>query len=243
MKFSTVFFGAAALAISTLALPAGTTTSAADGINCYGEPDARSVVVTQYTKQEAVSGDCHTVATFGNSTWWKTLDECFVPSGTVTLDPESVPAMDQCENVDIILDTRAAIKIFKPKNDYPYKGKCGGAGGVDKWSFFRCYCTSFAAFRVTGRTKLKFKNIYKGVRFGDAKNWDDAAKKVGIKVSSTPRANTVAVRNAGAAGHVAWVYKIDSKSLYVEEYNWNNKKAYGKRKIARKGSGFKFLYV
>ncbi|KAH7150622.1 hypothetical protein DER46DRAFT_664579 [Fusarium sp. MPI-SDFR-AT-0072] len=47
--------------------------------------------------------------------------------------------------------------------------------------------------------------------------------------------------NAGKSGHVAWVSAIDKDMVTVEEYNWNNYRAYGTRKVHK--SKFNYIHL
>lgn len=105
----------------------------------------------------------------------------------------------------------------KVGDDYPYRG---ATTGVDPWNFYKGQCTSFAAWTVNSRLGLPFHNAYKGVHWGNAINWDNAARSAGIPVSGTPRVGDIAVRNSGTWGHVALVTKVNSNGTFeVDEYN------------------------
>jgi surface antigen len=129
----------------------------------------------------------------------------------------------------------AAAVSSSPVNNYPYKSSASGK--VDRWNFYTRQCTSFAAWRITHNLGLKFKNSYKGQTFGNANNWDNAAKRAGLKVNSTATVGSIAQfesnHHAGAFGHVAYVYKVSGSYVYLEEYNFNTAKGYGTRKIAK----------
>lgn len=118
-------------------------------------------------------------------------------------------------------------------DDYPYKSSCPGSDAVDPWKFYKCQCTSFVAWRIVDRLDKHFKNDYKGQHFGNANNWDNAARSAGLTVNKTPKVNSVAMTNAGSAGHVAWVVGVSGGDVTVEEYNWNNREDYGKRTVAK----------
>jgi surface antigen len=102
-------------------------------------------------------------------------------------------------------------------NDYPYRG---ATSGVDPWNFYKGQCTSFAAWTVNSRLGIAFSNSYKGQHWGNAINWDNAARAAGISVTGTPRPGDVAVRNSGTYGHVAFVTSVRSDGTYeIDEYN------------------------
>lgn len=116
-------------------------------------------------------------------------------------------------------------------DDYPYKGQTFGAGCVaDDWNFCKAQCTSFAAWAVNDRLGVAFHNHYKGPHWGNAVNWDNAARSVGISVTSTPRAGDIAVRNSGRYGHVAFVTRVNPNGTFeVDEYNYNASERYSHR--------------
>jgi surface antigen len=65
---------------------------------------------------------------------------------------------------------------------------------------------------------------------GNAKQWDDNAARFGIPYGSTPKVGSVAVRNAGYWGHVAWVESINGDgTINISEYNINFSGEYGER--------------
>lgn len=113
---------------------------------------------------------------------------------TLTLTTHALPAAP---------DPDTTPALARRANDYPYKSSCPG-GGVDKWNFYKCQCTSFVAWRINDVLHKKFKNQYKGQHFGNANSWDEAARKAGLKVNKTPKVHSVAMRNKNY-GHVAWV--------------------------------------
>jgi surface antigen len=107
-----------------------------------------------------------------------------------------------------------------PRNDYD-----GNARG-----FAQNNCTAFAAYRIASRLGVpSFSNSYK-TTWGNAGTWDDAARRVGVTVNTTPSVGAIAVNDVHKVGHVAYVNKTYSDGSFdVEEYNWNNPLAYGTR--------------
>jgi surface antigen len=124
--------------------------------------------------------------------------------------------------------------VYPSGDDYPYKGQ---TTGVDKWNFYKGQCTSFAAWAINSRLKISFSNSYKGVHWGNAINWDNAARSAGISVTGTPRAGDIAVRNSGTFGHVAFVTSVKADGTFaVDEYNFTYPSAYSHR-TASVGTG------
>ncbi|KAJ1861299.1 hypothetical protein LPJ73_001055 [Coemansia sp. RSA 2703] len=115
-------------------------------------------------------------------------------------------------------------------DDYPYKGSCAG---VDPWNYYKCQCTSFAAWRINKKLGIHFNNRYKGEAWGNANTWDEAARSSGTTINKTPAIGAIAQSNKGQAGHVAWIVKVAGDSVSVEEYNWNTKEGYGTRTVPK----------
>jgi surface antigen len=131
---------------------------------------------------------------------------------------------------------------WTPRDDYPYKTHSWSQ--PDPWNFYKRECTSFCAWRVRNYTNHKsFNNHYKGVMWGNAINWDNAAAQVGIRVTDKPGMGSVAVRNRGTYGHVAFVYRVGSNGSYgVEEYNALNNHNYRYQTSVASGSFDAFIH-
>lgn len=59
---------------------------------------------------------------------------------------------------------------------YPYEGSCPAPGVyvVDEWSFYKCECTSYVAWKLnlyTEQTDPLFSNSYQDEHWGNASNW------------------------------------------------------------------------
>jgi len=89
---------------------------------------------------------------------------------------------------------------------------------IDPYSYNYRNCTSFAAW-----DEAKWGvSMPRGL--GNAKNWDDNAPKYGYGVDTSPRDGDVAVWNAGAYGHVAFVDSVNPDgSVNVSQYNRNGR--------------------
>jgi len=136
----------------------------------------------------------------------------------------------------LLMAPSAAIAI----DDYPYKGQTG----VDPWGFYKGYCTSFVAWRMNQNAGAgSFTNFMDGGRWGDAGNWADNARKLGITVDRTPAVGSIAWWAAGtvsSAGHVAYVEGVNANgTIVVEDYNYSVDRGYTRRTItASSVSGF-----
>lgn len=116
---------------------------------------------------------------------------------------------------------------YPARDDYPYRG---ATSGVDPWNFYKGQCTSFAAWTVNSRLGIAFSNSYRGVHWGNAINWDNAARSAGISVTGTPKPGDIAVRNSGTYGHVAFVTAVRSDgSFEIDEYNHVTRYTYSHR--------------
>lgn len=117
-------------------------------------------------------------------------------------------------------------------NDYPYAGSV--MGNADQWSFITRNCTSFAAWRLN-QDGIEFWNYYGGPHWGNADNWDDAARSLqssnsglGVRVDNTPKRGAIAQWNWN---HVAFVAAVHNDGyITVEEYNYTYG-AYSYRRI------------
>ena len=96
----------------------------------------------------------------------------------------------------------------------------------DEWNFAHRQCTSFVSWRLNQVNGVPFDNQYGGlVRWGNAGEWGDSARSLGIKVDKIPAAGAIAysapgTNGSGSAGHVAWVAKVlDDGRAVIEEYN------------------------
>lgn len=99
---------------------------------------------------------------------------------------------------------------------YPWGHVSYPSNLVDPWGMYKRECVSYTAWKVasTGR-----EMPYWGGR-GNAKQWDDNARRAGIPVTSEPAAGTVAVSNAGTWGHVMYVEQVAGDgAIYVSDYN------------------------
>lgn len=87
---------------------------------------------------------------------------------------------------------------------------------VDDWGMYSRQCVSYTAFKVAST----YGNMpYWGGK-GNAHEWDDNARRAGMKVSSVPAAGTVAILNDGSYGHAAWVESVNADgTINISHYN------------------------
>lgn len=129
-------------------------------------------------------------------------------------------------------DDNAVEVVTSPQpiiDDYPYATK--PVGVASPWLFYYRECVDFCCWRVRERSRhTSFKNYYLNVHWGNANNWDDAARQAGIRVDTTPAVGSVVYRNSGTWGHVGWVTRVRSNGSWdMEEYNGLNDHAYSTR--------------
>ncbi|KAG7284377.1 hypothetical protein NEMBOFW57_010750 [Staphylotrichum longicolle] len=209
-----------------------------DSVNCRSGPGTSYAVKKTYAKGSDVKVSCQTTGTDvnGNNLWDKTQDGCYVADFYVKTGTDRYVAPKCSTSGD---GDGSGNGIPGPvTNDYPYEGSCGG---VDPWNYYKCQCTSFVAWRINKRLGVKFHNQYKGVNWGNANTWDDAARRTGVTVNSKPVPGCVAQTNAGTYGHVAWVTAVGDNTVTVEEYNHSSREAYGKRTVPK--GNFNYIHV
>lgn len=213
----------------------------ADGVRCRSGPSTSFAVKKTYAKGKDVKVSCQTTGESinGNNIWDKTQDGCYVADYYVKTGKDGF-VTKKCNAADVPKPPKPpATKLPGPvKNDYPYKGRCSG---VDPWLYYKCECVSFVAWRINKRLGIKFHNKFKGHAWGHAREWDEAAKRSGVKVNNTPKVGSVAQTNAGKWGHVAWVTAVKGDKVTIEEYNWATRHGYGKRTVAK--SKFQYIHL
>ena len=107
-------------------------------------------------------------------------------------------------------------------DDYPYRDTAPNLYyETDEWLFYKGECTSFCAWRLNNNNGVAFNNYYKGVHWGNGRNWGYAAEEVGIRVDKIPAVGAIAWWDTSAKHHVAWVAKVNNDgTVSIEEYNW-----------------------
>ncbi|KAJ2720820.1 hypothetical protein GGI07_004386, partial [Coemansia sp. Benny D115] len=196
-------------------------------------------IVRTYSASDNISLTCQISGETinGNSLWDKTTHGCFVSDYYLKTGSDGY-VVDKCSAGN---DSNGATSSSVPGpvgDDYPYRGKCSG---VDPWNYYKCQCTSFAAWRINSRLGIKFHNYYKGPNWGNANTWDDAARKTNVLINSNPVPGCIAQTNAGTYGHVAWVTKVSGGSVTIEEYNHQVREGYSTRTVPK--SSFSYIHI
>jgi len=222
----------AALTSTVIAAPYPITT---DTLNCRDKPSTSGKIVHTYTKSADIKITCQTYGTDvnGNNIWDKTKEGCYVSDYYVKTGVNGF-----LKDVPKCPGTTPPAKVPGPRtDDYKYKGSCGGA---DPWNYPKCQATSFVAQRLNERVGVKFYNRYKGIYWGNANTWDEAARRALVKINGTPKPGAIAQTNAGRYGHVAYVSAVDGDYVIVEEYNYTSRERYGTRRV--KKSEFNYIH-
>ncbi len=90
---------------------------------------------------------------------------------------------------------------------------------VDPWGMYSRQCVSYTAWKVY--QKNGYMPYWGGV--GNANQWPGNARRAGIPVSTTPRAQSVGVIMAGQYGHVVWVESVNANgTVNISQYNYFN---------------------
>ena len=90
---------------------------------------------------------------------------------------------------------------------------CGYGDDIDPWGYCYRQCTSFAAWRLYSAGKTPPKG------YGNAENWDNAARAEGLSTGKTPKVGAIAVWD-GFEGHVAYVEEVmGGGRVRISEYN------------------------
>lgn len=91
-------------------------------------------------------------------------------------------------------------------------------GTVDPWGMYTRECVSYAAFKVD----QAYGNMPYWGGIGNANQWDDNARNLGIPWGTTPKPGSVGVVDSGYYGHVAWVESVnDNGTVNVSHFNVN----------------------
>src|SRR5262245_14578786 len=123
------------------------------------------------------------------------------------------------------------------KHIWLYNGSYG-----DPWGFALRNCTSFVAWRLRETNGVgDFASDMSGVHWGNAADWDEAARALGYLVDDVPAVGAVAQTDAGSHGHVAWVTAVGDGTVTIEEYNMAVAGGYDVRTVPT--SDFRYLHV
>ena len=227
-RINTMYYPAYAIQTATGIPKCGGPSTVPLAANGYSSPSFDApAAIGWFTSGQDVQVLCQAAGqTYNGSDAWFFVEGYFLHSSRLA----TYPNLYTCRGFD---------KPGSLRNDYPYSGQ---TSGVDPWGFYKGQCTSFVAWRLNDRNNIAFSNYYRGVHWGNAYNWDNAARSTGITVNSTPTVGSVAQTDAGS-GHVAWVAAVHTDgTVTVEEYNYDyaNPESYGTRRVS--SSTFVYLH-
>ncbi len=102
---------------------------------------------------------------------------------------------------------------------YPWAGEGYPCSGSDPWGMCYRQCVSYTAWKVATTGRYMPTNWVSGR--GNAINWPQNARNIGIPVDQTPRPGDIAVLMIGVYGHVMYVEDVyDNGTMYVSQYNF-----------------------
>lgn len=139
------------------------------------------------------------------------------------------------KNVSSVVSKPAQNQAAAPKapagTAYPWANVPFPNSMPDPWGMYKRQCVSYTAWKVANSGRHM---PYWGGR-GNAKLWDDNARRAGIPVDNNPRVGDVAVSNAGTYGHVMYVEAVHGDgTITVSQYNadWKGNYSEARRKAA-----------
>lgn len=102
---------------------------------------------------------------------------------------------------------------------YPWAGEGYPCSGSDPWGMCYRQCVSYTAWKVATTGRYMPTNWVSGR--GNAINWPQNARNIGIPVDQTPQPGDIAVLMIGEYGHVMYVEDVyDNGTMYVSQYNF-----------------------
>jgi surface antigen len=147
----------------------------------------------------------------------------------------------------LCLSTLMGGSALASGDDYPYRAYTSNV--ADRWGFTVRQCVSFVAWREA-QAGRPMSNATQ--HWGSAYSWDEAAARLGVRISTHPVVGAIAQWNAdersawyangstvangyvqaGPYGHVAWVkYVYSDGSVLVEQYNMGGNRSYSTMRL------------
>ncbi len=107
------------------------------------------------------------------------------------------------------------------KGGYPYSGQCpaaklNGSQYADRWGMYICECVSYAAYKVYAN----YGNMPYWGGIGNANQWVNNARRLGIPYGATPKPGAVGISLSGPYGHAVWVESVNGNRVTVSQYNY-----------------------
>lgn len=130
----------------------------------------------------------------------------------------------------------SGAQFIVDKSGYPWGGVQPFPNAfVDPWGMYKRQCVSYTAWKVASSGRYM---PYWGGR-GNANQWDDNARAMGIPVDGNPRPGDVAQSDAGPYGHVMYVEAVYSDGrILVSQYNFAVRGEYSEMVISPNGLDF-----
>ena len=155
----------------------------------------------------------------------------------------------------VALSTGLAAPASAAGDDYPWR--LDRSGSSDPYGFTKRQCVSFVAWRTAQRGHA-LSNARQ--RWGNARDWDNAARRLRVGIGARPVVGAVAHWNAGEAspvystrtarlsgrmragayGHVGYVEKVFADgSVLLSHYNGNGLRSFALARVRAP----RYLYV
>jgi surface antigen len=157
-----------------------------------------------------------------------------VVTGGASADTQNAPAArqapdraDKGKGADQPVLGAPGTHVAHDQYGYPYpeapdcdESTLGNGGCVpDARGFYQGQCTSWVAHRLSTNNAIDFTNWYAGQHWGDAADWNKAARAIGHRADKVPAAGAVAWFKHG---HVAYVESVNSDgSIVISEMNYD----------------------
>jgi peptidoglycan DL-endopeptidase CwlO len=107
---------------------------------------------------------------------------------------------------------------------------------VDRWLMYNRECVSYTAWKVNASGRFMPSG------WGNANNWDNAARRAGYAVDGSPRPGDVAVAEAGGmyggVGHVMYVESVSGGTIHVSQFNFGGPGKYSEMNVSASGLSF-----
>lgn len=102
---------------------------------------------------------------------------------------------------------------------YPWAGEGYPCSGFDPWAMCYRQCVSYTAWKIATTGRYMPTNWVSGR--GNAINWPQSARNIGIPVDQTPRPGDVAILMIGEYGHSMYVEDVyDNGTMLISQYNF-----------------------
>lgn len=103
---------------------------------------------------------------------------------------------------------------------YPWAGEGYPCSGFDPWGMCYRQCVSYTAWKVATTGRYMPTNWLSGR--GNAINWPQNARNIGIPVDQTPQPGDIAILMIGQYGHAMYVEDVyDNGTILVSQYNFD----------------------